>query len=103
MTQSDVITILGPPPRQGPSEPYRGDPPSDPITWDYGNKSQVDGGVRLHVRFVHERLTGVDSYIRTFLRDLQDDGPRPTLFSWDAAGIRTEGAEFARIYCPSSQ
>jgi hypothetical protein len=103
MTQSEVATILGSPPRQVPTGSYRGDPPSDPITWDYGNRSKVDGGVRLYVRFVHERLTEVDSYIRTFLRDLQDEGPRPTLFSLDAAGLRTEGAEFARIYCPSSQ
>jgi hypothetical protein len=105
MTQSEVAAILGAPPRQFPSEPYptKDVPPTDPITWDYGNKSPIDGGVRLLLRFDHGRLTDVDSYIRTMLRDLQDEGPRRTVFSLDEAGIRTEGAEFARIYCPSSQ
>ena len=105
MTQSEVTAILGPPPRWFPSKPYRiaEPPPTDPITWDYSNKSLVDGGVRLFVGFVHGRLTEVDSYIRTMLRDLQDDGPRHTVFSLDAAGISTEGAEFKRVYCPSSE
>jgi hypothetical protein len=104
MTQSEVAAILGAPPRQFPSEPYdAANPPTDPITWDYGNKSPIDGGVRLLLRFDHGRLTDVDSYIRTMLRDLQDEGPRHTLFSLDDASVRTEGAEFKRIYCPSSQ
>jgi hypothetical protein len=101
MTQSEVAAILGAPPRQFPSEPYRGEPPTDPITWDYGNKSPIDGGVRLLLRFDRGQLTDVDSYIRTMLRDLQDEGPRHTVFSLDVAGIRTEGAEFTRVYCPS--
>lgn len=103
MTQKEVATLLGPPPRQMPTEAYRGDPPTDPITWDYSNKSMIDGGVRLHVRFVHGRLRTVDSYVRTLVRDLKDEGPRPTLFSLTEAGLRTEGAEFKRIYCPSSE
>jgi hypothetical protein len=105
MKQSDVAAILGPPPRQHPSEPYLTamPPPTDPITWDYSNTSVVDGGVRLFVKFAHGRVTHVDSYIRTLLRDLRDEGPRHTVFSLDAAGIRTEGAEFKRVYCPSDQ
>src|SRR3954447_19862796 len=73
MTQDEVAALLGPPPRKMPTEPYRGDPPTDPITWDYSNKSMIDGGVRLHVQFVHGRLSGVDSWIRTFVRDLKDE------------------------------
>jgi hypothetical protein len=104
MTQSEVTAILGPPPRLFPSKPYyAANPPTDPITWDYGNTSRIDGGVRLHLLFVHGRLTEVDSYIRTILRDFQDEGPRPTLFSLDTEGNRKEGAEFKRIYCPTSQ
>jgi hypothetical protein len=90
MTQDELGAVLGAPPRRMPSEPYRGEPPADPITWDYSNRSMIDGAVRLHVLFVHGRLTVVRSWIRTFVRDLREVGPRPTLFSLSEAGIRTD-------------
>jgi hypothetical protein len=100
MTQPEVATILGPPTRTRPSEPYRIDdpPPTDPVTWDY---SASDGGVRLEIGFRHGRVIEVSSWIRTLWRDLTDDGPHETLYYLDATGTHTEGAGFQGVYCPS--
>jgi hypothetical protein len=91
MSPDEVERILGPPP--GGVYPMISPGPY-PIIWNYGN-----GGVRLEVRFDHDRLIEVSSWVRTFWRDLRDSGPRPTTFRLTATDD-FEGREFVKIYCP---
>ncbi len=74
-------------------------PGPSPIIWNYGNESRIDGGVRLEVLFDHDRLIEVRSWVRTFWREVSDDGPRPTTFRLTASDD-IERREFAKIYCP---
>jgi hypothetical protein len=100
LAPSDVISILGEPPRPPYSEMSPG--PSL-IIWNYSNDSPFDGGVRLFLSFDRDRLVKVSSYVRTFWRDLRNSGPRPTTFRIDADSPRVEGREFVTLYCPERQ
>jgi hypothetical protein len=88
MSTDEVLGILRPSP--GGTYPMMSPGPS-PIIWNYGNKSPIDGGVRLEVRFDHDRLIEVSSWVRTWWRDVHDSGPRPTTFRLTASDY-IEGA-----------
>ncbi len=69
--------------------------------FDYRDVDSANGGVRLSADFLNDKLTEVDSYVRTLWREVTGryDGGRPTLFRLSKDGAH-EGTEFTQIYCP---